>query len=164
MADSIRLEILSLLEQDADFTVPELARTVGESEETIIEILDQLKVEKILIKKQALIDWKKAGIERVTALIDVKVTPQQGYGFDAIAKRIYLYKEVQNVYLMSGAYDLSVQLEVDSLEAVGRFVTEKLAPLEFVVGTTTHFVMKKYKQDGVRLEETPPDRRIQVIP
>jgi DNA-binding Lrp family transcriptional regulator len=128
------------------------------------KIIQELEKNGIIIKHRTIINWKRAGKAKVSALIDVKVTPQHGYGFDALAKRIYLFPEVKNVYLMSGAYDLSVALEVDSLEDVGRFVTEKLAPLEFVVSTTTHFVMKKYKEDGVILDEQDHDRRLKIVP
>jgi DNA-binding Lrp family transcriptional regulator len=110
------------------------------------------------------IDWKKIGSPRVRALIDVQVTPQQAYGFDVIAKRIAMYDEVVSIYLMSGAYDLSVSLEVDSLEAAGRFITEKLAPLDFVVNTRTHFILKKYKEAGVLLDIEGPDNRLHIVP
>lgn len=160
----LHFEILSLLEENSRLTIEQIAHLVSEPLEQVQAIIRQLEDEQIILKHRTIIDWKKAGRPRVTALIDVKVTPQHGYGFDALARRIYLFPEVKNVYLMSGAYDLSVALEVPSMEAVGRFVTEKLAPLDFVVSTTTHFVMKKFKEDGIILEKPNKDRRISIIP
>lgn len=160
----LHFEILSLLEENSRLTIEQIAHLVSEPLEHVQAMIRQLEDEQIILKHRTIIDWKKAGRPRVSALIDVKVTPQHGYGFDALARRIYLFPEVKNVYLMSGAYDLSVALEVPSMEAVGRFVTEKLAPLDFVVSTTTHFVMKKFKEDGIILEKPNEDRRISIIP
>ncbi|SFX19421.1 DNA-binding transcriptional regulator, Lrp family [Thermoactinomyces sp. DSM 45891] len=160
----LHLEILSLFEENARLTTEQIAHLVNEPLEKVQAIIRQFEDEQIILKHRTIIDWTKAGRPRVTALIDVKVTPQHGYGFDALAQRIYHYPEVKDVYLMSGAYDLSVSLEVPTMEAVGQFVTEKLAPLEFVVSTTTHFVLKKFKEDGITLYKPNQDRRISIIP
>lgn len=160
----LHYEILSLLEENSRLTMEQIAHLVSQPLEQVQATIHQLEDEQIILKHRTIIDWKKAGRPRVSALIDVKVTPQHGYGFDALARRIYLFPEVKNVYLMSGAYDLSVSLEVDTMEAVGRFVTEKLAPLDFVVSTTTHFVMKKYKEEGIITEKHGKDPRLSIIP
>ncbi|SFI59827.1 Lrp/AsnC family transcriptional regulator [Thermoflavimicrobium dichotomicum] len=163
MPDPLRLEILSLLEENARLTPEQIAHMLDLSKDKVEKIIQELHDEGIILKYGAVIHWRKAGKRRVNALIDVKVTPQHGYGFDAVARRIYLFPEVQSVYLMSGAYDLSVALEVDTMEEVGRFV-EKLASFDFVVSTTTHFVLKKYKEDGIILDEPDKDQRLVISP
>jgi DNA-binding Lrp family transcriptional regulator len=163
MSEQLQHEILSLLKENSRLDVEQIALMLGEEKETIKKIIEELQEKGIIIKYGAVINWRKAGKQKVSALIDVKVTPQRGYGFDALARRIYLFPEVRSVYLMSGAYDLSVALEVDSMEEVGRFV-EKLATLDSVVSTTTHFVLKKYKEDGVILDESEKDQRLVISP
>jgi DNA-binding Lrp family transcriptional regulator len=163
MADPLRLEILSLLEENSRLEIEQIAHMLGEPTEKIEQIIQELRDEGIIVKYGAVINWRKAGKRKVDALIDVKVTPQRGYGFDSLARRIYNFPEVRNVYLMSGAYDLSVALEVDTMEEVGRFV-EKLASLDSVLSTTTHFVLKKYKEDGVILDEPEKDQRLVISP
>lgn len=111
------------------------------------------------------IDWKKVdGHEGVTAMIDVKVAPKRGVGFDEIAERIYRFNEVKSVYLMSGAYDLSVVIEGKTMNDIARFVSEKLSTLESVLSTTTHFILKKYKHDGIIFDHEDKDKRIVVSP
>jgi len=160
----LREEILSILSENARLTLEQISHIVNQPKEIVEEEIAMLEKNQAIIAYQCVIDWKKIGKSRVRALIDVQVTPQHGYGFDVIAKRIAMYEEVVNVYLMSGAYDLSISLEVDSLESVGRFVTEKLAPLDFVVNTRTHFVLKKYKEANVLLESEGPDNRLYIAP
>lgn len=164
MSEQLQHEILSLLEENSRLDVEQIAHMLGENKEKIEQMIEELQAKGIIVKYGAVINWQKSGKPKVSALIDVKVTPQRGYGFDALARRIYRFPEVRSVYLMSGAYDLSVALEVDSMEAVGRFVTEKLAPLDSVVGTTTHFVLKKYKEDGVILDDPENDQRLVISP
>ncbi len=163
MTDPLRLEILSLLEDNARLSAEQIAHMLDVSVETVEKIIDEFHSQGIILKYGAMVHWCKVGQQRVNALVDVKVTPQHGYGFDSVARRIYLFPEVQSVYLMSGAYDLSVALEVGSMEEVGRFV-EKLASFDFVVSTTTHFVLKKYKEDGVILDEPDKDQRLVISP
>ncbi|MBA4495523.1 Lrp/AsnC family transcriptional regulator [Paenactinomyces guangxiensis] len=163
MSEQLQHEILSLLEEDSRLDQEQIAHMLGESKENVAQTIQELQEKGVIVKYGAVINWQKSGKQRVSALIDVKVTPQRGYGFDALAKRIYLFPEVRSVYLMSGAYDLSVALEVDSMEAVGRFV-EKLATLDSVVATTTHFVLKKYKEDGVILDDPETDQRLVISP
>ncbi|MGA8941336.1 MAG: Lrp/AsnC family transcriptional regulator [Thermoactinomyces sp.] len=161
---SLQQEVLTLLGENARLSADKIAVMLGESKETIEALIQELEDTGTLLKYKAVVNWQKAGIQKVSALIDVKVTPQQGFGFDALARRIYQFPEVRNVYLMSGAYDLSVAIEVDTLESVGSFVSQKLAPLDSVVSTTTHFIMKKYKEDGVILDDPEQDQRLVITP
>jgi DNA-binding Lrp family transcriptional regulator len=163
MTDPLRLEILSLLEDNARLSAEQIAHMLDVSVETVEKIIEEFHAQGVILKYGAVVHWCKVGQQRVNALVDVKVTPQHGYGFDSVARRIYLFPEVQSVYLMSGAYDLSVALEVGSMEEVGRFV-EKLASFDFVVSTTTHFVLKKYKEDGIILDEPDKDQRLVISP
>lgn len=160
----LQREILSLLAENARLTVEQIAEIINQPISVVADAVAQLQKEQAIIAYQCVINWKKIGQPRVHALIDVQVTPQHGFGFDMIAKRIAIYEEVVHVYLMSGAYDLSVSLEVNSLEDVGRFVTEKLAPLDFVVNTRTHFILKKFKEASVVLNTEGPDNRLHVAP
>jgi DNA-binding Lrp family transcriptional regulator len=135
------------------------------SSDEIEEMLEKLEKKNILVRYSSIIDWSKVdGHEGVTAMIDVKVTPKRGVGFDEVAHRIYRYKEVKSVYLMSGAYDLSVTVEGKSMNEVARFVSEKLSTLDSVLSTTTHFQLKKYKHDGTIFGDDQEDRRIVVSP
>lgn len=166
MADQKRLrqEILSILGENARIDTKQLADMLGVSKTDIEQEIKALEKEKIILRFGTTVDWRKFGQPKLYALIDVKVTPQHGHGFDALAKRLYRFSEVHSLYLMSGAYDLSVMLEVDSIEAVGRFVSEKLAPLDSVVSTTTHFVLKKYKENGVIFDDPENDQRLVISP
>lgn len=120
--------------------------------------------EGIICGYHTLIDWEKTNVEKVNALIEVRVTPQRGHGFDSIAERIYKYPEVHAVYLISGGYDLLVSLEGKSLKEVSNFVSDKLSTLESVLSTATHFILKKYKDHGTILDRKEVDERIQVTP
>lgn len=157
-------ELLELLEKDHTLSVPQLAIMLGRPEAEIAALKKQVEAEKIIVKYQTIVNWEKAGVERVAAVIDVKITPQREVGFDAIAERIYRFPAVRSVYLMSGAYDLQVILEGDSLKEVAQFVTSKLSTIDGVVSTTTHFLLKKYKEAGVLLEDEEEDRRLVVSP
>jgi DNA-binding Lrp family transcriptional regulator len=157
------LEILSVLEKDARIETADLAKMVGLSVEETESILKKLENDKVIVKYLTMIDWTKVDdYQGVRAMIDVKVTPKQGVGFDEIAGKIYRYDEVQSVYLMSGTYDLSVIVEGKTLNEVANFVSQKLSTLESVVSTTTHFILKKYKHDGIILEQEKKDKRIVV--
>ncbi|MFK2826545.1 Lrp/AsnC family transcriptional regulator [Bacillus sp. B190/17] len=158
-------EILEILEKDARLTASDIGKMIGESEQLVQAMIKRLEEERILVHYTTLIDWSKVeDDERVTAMIDVKVTPKRGVGFHETAERIYRFKEVSSVYLMSGAYDLSVTVEGKSMNEVARFVSEKLSTLDEVVSTTTHFQLKKYKHDGKIFEEKQIDNRIVVSP
>lgn len=159
------LEVLEILEKDARISNEDLAKMVGVQVEQAEEIVKMLEEQKIIVLHTSIVDWSKVdGHEGVTAMIDVKVTPKRGVGFDEIAQRIYKFKEVNSLYLMSGAYDLSVIIEGKSMNEVAQFVSQKLSTLDSVLSTTTHFIMKKYKHDGTVFEKTDDDKRIVVSP
>jgi DNA-binding Lrp family transcriptional regulator len=159
------VEIAEILERNSSLPKNDIAKMMGATIEEIEVIIQKLEEQKIIVQYTSVIDWSKVeGHEGVTAMIDVKVTPKRGVGFDEIAGRIYRFKEVQSVYLMSGAYDLSVIIEGRSMNEVARFVSEKLSTLESVISTTTHFMLKKYKHDGTIFEQNDEDKRIVVSP
>ncbi|WP_338750875.1 Lrp/AsnC family transcriptional regulator [Bacillus sp. FJAT-52991] len=159
------IEILEILEQNARVPMEDLAKMIGENEETTIKLVKRLEEEKVIVHYATLVDWAKIdSYQGITAMIDVKVTPKRGVGFSEVAERIYRFKEVTSVYLMSGVYDLSVTVEAKSMNEVARFVSEKLSTLDSVVSTTTHFQLKKYKHDGIVYEQKKNDKRIVVSP
>lgn len=162
---SQEIEIVEILEKDARTELQDVAKMVGLSYEDTVAAVKKLEDAKIIVRYISLVDWTK--IEEhpgVRAMIDVKVTPKQGVGFDDIAERIYRFDKVQSVYLMSGVYDLSVIVEGQSMNEVANFVSQKLSTLDSVISTTTHFILKKYKHDGTILEAGNPDKRIVVSP
>ena len=121
--------------------------------EEVKAAVKEFEAEKLILGYQAVVDWDRTQRENVTALIEVKVTPQRGEGFDRIAERIYQYDEVESVYLMSGAFDLTVIISGRTLKEVAQFVGDKLAPLEDVTGTATHFILHKYKENHLIFEK-----------
>jgi DNA-binding Lrp family transcriptional regulator len=159
------VEILEVLEKNSSLPKHDIAKMIGTSIEDLEGLIQRLEEQKIIVQYTSVIDWSKVeGHEGVTAMIDVKVTPKRGVGFDEVAGRIYRFKEVESVYLMSGAYDLSVIIEGRSMNEVARFVSEKLSTLESVISTTTHFILKKYKHDGTIFDHNEEDKRIVVAP
>ncbi|MCT4598349.1 MAG: Lrp/AsnC family transcriptional regulator [Vallitalea sp.] len=160
----MRQEILGVLEHNSKTKIEDLAVLLGNSEEEISKEITNMEKEKIICGYHTLINWEKTSTEKVTALIEVRVTPQRGQGFDKIAERIYRFKEVKSVFLMSGGFDLTVILEGKTMKEVALFVGQKLAPLESVLSTATHFVLKKYKDHGIILEENKKDERMAVTP
>ena len=159
-----REEILRLLEGDARLSAGEIARAVGLSEAEVEETIAELERSGVIRKYKTVINWEKLGKEKVAALIDVKITPEREHGYDAIAERIMRFTEVKTLYLVSGMYDLSVLVEGSSMKEVAAFVAEKLAPLPQVTSTTTHFILKKYKEDGDMLYDGEELRRLAVSP
>lgn len=157
-------KLLKAIDKNSKLSVKDLAEMLGESEEKISAELARLEQERVICGYPTLINWDKAGDERVTALIEVKVTPQRGMGFDRIAERIYKFDEVEALYLMSGSFDLSVTLVGKTLKEVAEFVAHKLAPMEAVVSTSTSFVLKKYKQHGMTLVGKNEDERMLITP
>ena len=149
----MREELLLIIEKNSRIDLKELAVILGVSVEDVINELQALEKEGIICGYHTLIDWDKTSVEKVTALIEVRVTPQRGQGFDHIAERIYNYPEVKSVYLISGAYDLLVTLEEKSLKEISAFVSDKLSTLDSVLSTATHFILKKYKDHGTILEK-----------
>ena len=155
----MREELLSIIEKNSRIDLKELAVRLGKEEIDIINELQKLEDERIICGYHTLINRKKTSIEKVTALIEVKVTPQRGQGFDRIASRIYNYPEVRDVYLISGGFDLLVTLEEKSLKDIARFVSEKLSTLDSILSTATHFILKKYKDHGTIIDEHVKDER-----
>ncbi|WP_018921816.1 Lrp/AsnC family transcriptional regulator [Salsuginibacillus kocurii] len=163
--DAKKLEVLRILEENARTDIETIAKMTDQSEEEVKAQIVSLENEKILLNYTAVIDWSKVSDqEGVTAMIDVKVTPQRGVGFDEVAERIYRFPEVRALYLMSGAYDLSVVIEGKTMAEIARFVSEKLSTLDPVISTTTHFQLKTYKHDGVVFEKGEGDQRIVFSP
>ena len=144
----MREKILTFIEKNSRIDLNELAIMLGVDEASVVKELEAMENERIICGYHTLIDWDKAGIEKVTAMIEVRVTPQRGMGFDKIAKRIYNYPEVNSVYLISGGFDLMVTLEGKTLREVSQFVTDKLSTLDQVLSTKTNFILKKYKDHG----------------
>ena len=160
----MREQILTFLERNSRIDLKELAILLGSDETVIANEIQKMEKEGIICGYHTLIDWDKTSSEKVTALIEVRVTPQRGQGFDSIAERIYNYPEVQSVYLISGGYDLLVILEGKTLKEVSGFVSDKLSTLESVLNTATHFILKKYKDDGIILSKKNKDERMLVTP
>ena len=142
----------------------ELAILLGEEEASVANEIALMEKEGIICGYHTLINWDKTGNEKVVALIEVRVTPQRGMGFDSLAERIYQYSEVNAVYLMSGAYDFTVFIEGKTMREVAQFVSDKLAPMESVLSTATHFVLKKYKEHGTIVTEKKQDDRQLITP
>ncbi len=157
-------EILELLENDARLTPKQIATMLGMDESEVVRIIKELEDKKIILGYFTLINWEKVGTEKVSALIEVKISPQREVGFDAVAERIYRFPEVKSVRLMSGAYDLVVMIEEHTMREVASFVTQKLASIEHVLSTATHFVLKTYKHQGTIVEDGEEDRRLVVTP
>ena len=155
----MKSEILKLLEQDARLTSARLAVMLDRPEEEISSSIRELEANGTILDYKAIIDWEKTDKEAVTAIIEVKLTPQKDRGFDRIAERIYNYPEVKSVYLMSGAYDLCVSVEGKSIKDIAFFVSQRLAPIDAVISTATHFVLHKYKDTGVLYEAPDVDER-----
>jgi len=161
----MRTKILELLDRNAKFSVSDIAAILGEKEEDVEAEIRMLENEKVICGYTALINWDRTEKDFVTALIEVRVTPQRGNGFDKIAERIYRFKEVKSVYLISGAYDLLVNMEAKTLKEVAFFVSDKLSTIDSVISTATHFVLKKYKDHGkILVEDRIKDERMIIAP
>lgn len=156
--------MLELLEDNARLTPEEIAVMLQSDPGEVRRVIQELEENKTILKYITLVNWEKAGEEKVSALIEVRITPQRDVGFDAVARRICRFPEVRSVRLMSGAYDLAVFIEGRTMREVSHFVATKLATIEGVISTTTHFVLKTYKQDGVIVDDGEEDRRLMVTP
>lgn len=152
-------KLLELLEQDCTMSVEQMASAAGMSVAEAKAAIRRYEDERIVLGYQAVIDWDRVRKESVTALIEVKVTPQSIDGFDRIAERIYQYDEVESMYLMSGSFDLAVIISGRTLREVAQFVGERLAPLTGVTGTATHFILKKYKEKHLVFRPQDPEER-----
>ena len=160
----MREQILMAIDKNSKLAASDLAIMLGSTEEEVSAVIRQMEEETVICGYPTLINWEKVNCERVTALIEVKVTPQRGLGFDKIAERIYQFDEVQSVYLMSGGFDLTVIIEGKTMREVASFVSGKLAPMEAVLSTATHFVLKKYKEHGMPLVQAKQDERMLISP
>ncbi len=160
----MRNELLSIIEKNSRIDLKELAAMLGVEEIDVVNELAALEREGIICGYHTLINWENTSDEKVTALIEVSVTPQTGQGFDTIAEKIYRYPEVRSVYLISGKYDLMVILEGRSLREVSNFVSEKLSGLDAVLSTATHFILKKYKDHGTIFKTKTDDERELITP
>ena len=157
-------EILRILEKDARKTPQQIATMTAIPVDQVEEAIKKAESDRTILKYKTMVNWDRLGEEQVRALVEVKVVPQRDVGFDAIAERIYRFPEARSVYLVSGTYDLAVLVEGATMQEVASFVSQKLAPLESVQGTVTHFLLKRYKEDGeiIELEERP--KRVPLMP
>jgi len=160
----LKLKILEILKEDARYTPSLIATMLGVGEEEVARAIQEMERDKVIVKYAPVINWSKVDDYKVTALIEVQITPERGRGFDAIAERIYLFPEVKTVYLMSGSYDLQVEIEGRNLKEIAAFVSTKLSTLDSVLSTKTHFILKKYKQDGIIFEDHEGDHRMVITP
>ena len=160
----MREKILAVIEKNSRIDLKDLAALLGESEAAVAKEIADMERENIICGYHTMINWDNTGDEKVIALIEVKVTPQRGMGFDKIAERIYQYSEVESVYLMSGAFDFTVILEGKTMREVAQFVSEKLSVMDSVLSTSTHFVLKKYKDHGTVMCEKKEDERMLITP
>lgn len=160
----MREKILHMLEKNSRIDLKDLAIMLGTDEVTVTNEIAQMEKENIICGYHTMINWENTSQEKVIALIEVRVTPQRGMGFDKLAERIYQYEEVETVYLMSGGYDFTVILDGKTLREVSQFVSDKLSTLDSVLSTSTHFVLKKYKEHGTILAKKSKDERMLVTP
>lgn len=160
----LKLKLLDLLKEDARRDANLLATLVGSTAEEVAQAIRELEEDHVIVKYATVVNSSVLEDEKVTALIEVQITPERGRGFDTIAERVYLFPQVKSVFLMSGAYDLLVEVEGRNLKEVASFVSDKLSTLESVLSTKTHFILKKYKQDGIIFEDPEEDRRLLISP
>jgi len=156
-------EIFKILENDARTTPKQISTMTGIPLNEVAKLIKQAEKDRTILKYKTIINWDKVGEEQVSALIEVKVAPQRDVGFDAVAERIYRFPQARSVYLLSGAYDLLVLVTGKTMHEVADFVSQKLAPIEEVQGTVTHFMLKRYKEDGEILEGKEKVKRQPVI-
>ena len=162
--EKTEMSILNILTEDARTPISQIAVMLGEDDAKIADTIARLERQRIILKYPALVNWERVDVDQVEAMIEVRVTPQRGEGFEAIAEQIYRFEEVSSVYLMSGGYDLLVNMKARTMRQLALFVAEKLSTIEHVISTATHFVLKKYKDQGVLMDETTEDLRLKVTP
>ncbi len=156
-------KIFEALEKDARLTSEQISATTGIPVNDVQKIIKKAEKDGTIVKYKTVINWAKLGEEQVWALVEVKVVPQKDVGFGAIAERIYRFPQVKAAYLASGTYDIAVIVTGRTMQEIAVFVSEKLAPMETVQGTVTHFILKKYKEDGVILDDDGEPRRLGVV-
>ena len=152
-------KLLTLLEDNARLSLEQLASLTGLSTEEVADKMDAYEREGIIAGYRAVINWEKAGSDLVSSVIELKISPKRDFGFDECARTIARFPEVENVYLMSGGYDLSITMRGGSFRDIAMFVAKRLSPMESVLSTATHFVLKVYKQNNVMLEDGDRDER-----
>ncbi len=157
------IKVFEALEKDARLTPEQVANMTGVPVAEVQKIIKKAEKDGTIVKYKTVINWAKAGEENVWAMVEVKVVPQKNVGFGAIAERIYRFPQVKSVYLASGTYDLAIIIAGKTMQEIALFVSEKLAPMDSVQGTVTHFILKKYKEDGVILEDEGEPRRLGVV-
>ena len=156
-------EILNIIDKEkGNVSRAKIAQMLGMEEKEVADKIEKMEKENVIVGYKTIVNWDKTDKDVVVALIDLRITPQRGEGFDKVAERIYKYPQVKSLYLMSGAYDLSVTIEGKSMKEVALFVAQKLAPMDSIISTATHFVLKKYKEEGIVFEDDEKDTR-QVI-
>jgi len=163
MSDKQR-QVLDLLNEDCRIPLERAALMLGMDIQEVAEIIDTLEKERVILCYRPVVNWDRTQRTVVEAMIEVKVTPQRDFGFDAVARRINSFAEVRSLYLMSGTYDLLIQVTAPTLQELAQFISERLSPLETVTGTSTSFVLKRYKQDGVVFDQPDEDRRLSISP
>jgi DNA-binding Lrp family transcriptional regulator len=156
-------KILKILEGDARVTPKQISTMTGTPQSEVDKLIKQAEKDRTILKYKTIINWEKAGEEQVSALIEVKIAPQRDVGFDAVAERIYRFPQTRSVYLLSGTYDLLVLVTGKTMHEVADFVSQKLAPIEEVQGTVTHFLLKRYKEDGEILAGKEETKRQPLI-
>ena len=156
-------EILEILQKNSRYTNEEIATMTGKTVEEVEEIIREYEEKNIIVGHTSIVNWENTEREKVTALIEVKITPQRGEGFDKVAERIYNFSEVKACYLMSGGFDLTVIVEGKTMKEVALFVSQKLAVQEYVLSTGTHFILKKYKDHGTIFKSKEIDNREVII-
>ena len=159
----MKTKILELLEKNAKLSVEDIASELSAKKADVIKAVAELEADKVICGYSAIINWDKINEEKCNALIEVKVTPQRGTGFDRIADRISRFDEVDSIYLISGGYDFMVIINGKSMKEVSSFVFNKLATIDYIQSTATHFVLKKYKDHGVNLQDKPSDKRTNIV-
>ena len=159
---SLQMQLLEILREDCRLPLEQLAVMTGTTVEAVAAAIEDMEKRHVILRYSPVINWDLTDRDRVEAMIEVRVTPQRDMGFDAVAKRIYKFDEVKSVYLMSGAYDLLLLVEAPTLKELAFFVSSKLSTLEMVTGTATHFVLKRYKSEGVIFEDEKPDPRLVI--
>lgn len=156
-------EILNILDKEkGNVSRAKIAQMLGMEEKEVADKIEKMEKENVIVGYKTIVNWDKTDKDVVVALIELRITPQRGEGFDKVAERIYKYPQVKSLYLMSGAYDLAVTIEGKSMKEVALFVAQKLAPMDSIISTATHFVLTKYKEEGIVFEDDEKDTR-QVI-
>ena len=157
------IKVFEALEKDARLTPDQVSNMTGVPVSEVQKIIKKAEKDGTIVKYKTVVNWAKVGEEKVWAMVEVKVVPQKNVGFGAIAERIYRFPQVKSVYLASGTYDLAIMIAGKTMQEIALFVSEKLAPMDSVQGTVTHFILKKYKEDGVILEDEGEPRRLGVV-